>query len=42
MQDVNNLEKIGFDGQETALDKLLGEYFLQKRGQYVANNELLD
>lgn len=24
------------------MDRLLGQYFLQKRGQYVATNELLD
>ena len=31
----------GGEGSST-LDKLLQDYFLQKRGQYVASNQLLD
>lgn len=30
------------DAQASTLDKLLGDYFLQKRGQYVESNKLLD
>ena len=45
---VSNLENIGYDKlvndkhTQSTLDKLLGDYFLQKRGQYVASNQLLD
>lgn len=47
--DISNLENVGLDKlinspdtQTGTLDRLLGQYFLQKRGQYVATNELLD
>lgn len=45
---VSNLESVGYDKlvndkhTQSTLDKLLGDYFLQKRGQYVASNQLLD
>ena len=48
-KDISNLENVGLDKlinspdtQTSTLDRLLGQYFLQKRGQYVATNELLD
>jgi hypothetical protein len=46
--DISNLQNVGFDkllnpdAQASTLDKLLGDYFLQKRGQYVESNKLLD
>lgn len=48
-KEISNLENVGLDKlinspdtQTSTLDRLLGQYFLQKRGQYVATNELLD
>ena len=46
--DVSNLESVGLDklinsqSETSTLDRLLGEYFLNKRGQYVATNQLVD
>jgi hypothetical protein len=48
LQDLSNLKKIGLEGlvddkaSQTILDKLLADYFLNKRGQYVSSNELLE
>lgn len=48
LEDLSNLESLGYEKlmdeskERTTLDKLLQDYFLQKRGQYVASNNLLD
>lgn len=47
-QDVSGLQSVGLGSlageakDNSPLDKLLQDYFLQKRGQYKATNELLD
>jgi hypothetical protein len=46
LEDVSNLKSLGLEklvGQEqSTLDRILADYFLNKRGQYVASNELLE